>query len=62
MTMTPDELKAIQSRLGMTNRELADALGRCESTIVKLRAGQHAVPKVMAMALRLLALEKAARG
>lgn len=52
--MTPDELKRLQAELGLTNAELAQAIGVSESTIVKLRAGQHGIRKPIAIAIRAL--------
>ena len=54
--MTPDELKQLQAALGMTNAQLADAIGVSESTIVKLRGGQHPIRRPIEMAIRALML------
>lgn len=52
--MKPDELKYLQARLGLTNAALADAIGVSESTIVKLRGGQHPIRKPIAVAVKAL--------
>lgn len=54
--MTPDEMKELQAALGMTNAQLAEAIGVSESTIVKLRGGQHPIRKPIAAAIRALTL------
>lgn len=55
--MTPEQFKAAQSRLGMTNQQLADALDVSLSTIVKWRAGAHTIPKVVDLALKWLQVD-----
>lgn len=52
--MTADELKHAQQQLGMTNRQLADAMGVSLSTVVKWRGEQHQIPKIAALAVRYL--------
>lgn len=53
--MTPDELRDLQRRFGMTNDQLARAIGVSESTVVKWRGGQHPIPSPAALAIRSLA-------
>lgn len=59
--MNAQQLKEAQQELGMTNHQLADALGVSLSTIVKWRGGQHDCPKVAALAVRHL-LQQASAG
>lgn len=57
--MTAEELKEAQQQLGMTNHQLAEALGVSLSTVVKWRGDQHPVPKIAALAVRYLIVEAA---
>lgn len=59
--MKPDEFKAAQSRLDLTNQQLADALGVSLSTVVKLRGGQHDVPGPVALAIEALEIRAGLR-
>ena len=54
--MTPDELREAQAGLGMTNEQLAEAIGVSLSTVVKWRGAQHPIPRPAAMAIRALQL------
>lgn len=54
--MTPDELKQLQARLGLTSDQLAEALGVSPSTVSKWRTGSHPIPKPSAIAIRALVL------
>lgn len=54
--LTPDDLRDLQAQLGMTNEQLADAIGVSLSTIVKWRGGQHPIPRPSAIAIRALQL------
>jgi DNA-binding transcriptional regulator YiaG len=54
--MTADELRDLQAALGMTNEQLADAIGVSLSTVVKWRGAQHPIPRTAAMAIRSLQL------
>jgi transcriptional regulator with XRE-family HTH domain len=58
--MNADELKQLQAQAGMTNEDLAEALGVSLSTIVKWRGNQHQIPKPSAIALRALLSARAA--
>ena len=52
--MTAAEFKFAQAQLGMTNQQLADALGVSFSTITKWRGGQHDIPHMVRLALKAL--------
>lgn len=54
--MTPEQLIKAQAELGMTNQQLADAIGVSRETIVKLRGGQHPIRGPIAIAVRALQL------
>lgn len=59
--MNPDEFKAAQSRLDLTNQQFADALGVSLSTVVKLRGGQHDVPGPVVLAIEALEIRAGLR-
>lgn len=58
--MTAEELKEAQQQLGMTNHQLAEALGVSLSTVVKWRGDRHPVPKIAALAVRYLIVQASA--
>jgi len=52
--MTKQEFKEARERLGLTQRELGDALGLDSQTISRLERGEHGIKETTAMALRSL--------
>lgn len=52
--MTADEFKILQAEMGMTNDQIAQALGVSVSTVVKWRGNQHQIPKPAQIAIRAL--------
>jgi repressor LexA len=46
--MTPEELKRIREKLGLTQEALAEALGVHRVTLAKWEAGTHNVPEPVA--------------
>lgn len=53
MAMNPDELRTALDRLGITQRECAEALGVSLRTVQKWVAGDHAIPGPAAKLVRL---------
>jgi transcriptional regulator with XRE-family HTH domain len=51
-SMTPEELKAIRKRLGMTQKELAIAIGRTRDRVKLWENGHVEVPQIAAMAIQ----------
>lgn len=56
--MSPAELKALQQRLGTTNRRLAELLGVTEGAVEHWRLGRRPVPGPVALAVALMAALK----
>jgi len=52
--MTKEEFKEARKRLGLTQRELGDALGLDSQTISRLERGEHGIKETTAMALESL--------
>lgn len=56
--MTPAELKSIRHQLGLTQRQLGEALGyneRDASTVRRWEYGHRTIPPVVALLLRYMA-------
>jgi transcriptional regulator with XRE-family HTH domain len=56
--VTPEELKSIRHHLGLTQRQLGEALGYREkdaSTVRRWEYGARAIPPVVALLLRYMA-------
>lgn len=56
--MTPDELKSTRHQLGLTQRQLGEALGYNEkdaSTVRRWEYGARAIPPMAALLLRYMA-------
>lgn len=56
--MTPDELKSLRHQMGLTQRELGEALGYQDAgatTIRRWEYGTRAIPPVAALLLRYMA-------
>lgn len=52
--MTPDQLKSIRERLGLTQAQLATKLGVTRNTINRWEMGLHPIPPLAATLLPLL--------
>lgn len=52
---TPEQIKAFRSRLGMTQAEVANALGVSSRTVQKWELGETAISKMAWLALQTLA-------
>lgn len=53
--MTPSELRALRSRLGMTQKELAEAVGVCSDTVARWERGRHKIPGAVERLVKVLA-------
>ena len=53
--MTRDEVKAIRKKLGLTQEQMAVAMGVRLRTISRWETGVHAVPSTAARLMRLMA-------
>jgi transcriptional regulator with XRE-family HTH domain len=62
--MTPDELRARRTSLGMTQAELAAALGTVKDTISRWERGTRGIehPEMLTLALDQLAARQKRRG
>jgi transcriptional regulator with XRE-family HTH domain len=49
--MTPAELLTARERLCMTQKELAEAIGRHVNTVARYERGELAIPKIVAVLL-----------
>lgn len=54
--MTGDEYKALRLQLGLTQADLADALGVDRLTVTRRESGRRAIPSEGARLLRLMAV------
>ena len=53
--MTPAELLAARERLCMTQKELAEAIGRHVNTVARYERGELPIPKIVAVLLEQIA-------
>lgn len=49
--MTPDDLKQARKSLGMSQDELAEALGLSRSAIARMELGKHRIIKAIELAI-----------
>lgn len=49
--MTKDELKALQAKLGLSNKALADLTKRTEQSVSNWRTGRQAIPAYVGVLL-----------
>lgn len=56
--MTPQDLKALRSRLGMTQKELAEAVGVWPATVARWEQGGRGIPEPVARLLIRIGAEK----
>lgn len=59
-TMTPQQLRAIKTKLGWTNDRLASELGVSKRSVQQYRSGALAIRKVVALAVQYLVEQHAA--
>ena len=52
--MTKDEVKRLRKRLGMTQQQLADALGVTQTSVGRWEIGMHQIEEPTARLLKLL--------
>lgn len=50
--MTPAEFRALRRRLGLTQAQLAAALGMSRDQILRYEAGRAPIPRVVELAVR----------
>ena len=60
--MTKAELRRARERLGMTQLELAEALGMQRNTIVRMENGSHAIMRTTELAIKYLLLAMRKKG
>lgn len=54
--MQPDEMKATRKTLGMTQEQMASAIGMSRKAIVEMEAGKAPIEKRTALAVKYLGL------
>lgn len=61
MAMQPEELKALRASVGLTQQQLADALGMSRKMIVEMEGGKSPIERRTELAARYIALPAAVR-
>lgn len=60
--MTPQDLKSLRSRLGLTQKELAEEMGVSERQAWRWESGESPIPKPVAKLLSIMLRAFEARG
>ena len=60
--MTPDELKEVRSRLGLTQTQLANELGVTLNAVQRWEAGDRPIRRVTELALKTLERRRRGKG
>ena len=60
--MTPDELKEVRSRLGLTQTQLANELGVTLNAVQRWEAGERPIRRVTELALETLERRRRGKG